>query len=47
MNLCPKKLSVQDVVFMLHELHKLGYEQLRLYAGMSPNGAFADLKRYA
>lgn len=40
MNLCPQKLSVQDVVFMLHELHKLGYEQLRLYAGMSPNGGY-------
>lgn len=38
MNLSPHELSVQDVVFMLHELHKLGYEQLRLYAGMSPNG---------
>lgn len=25
MNLYPHELSVQDVVFMLHELHKLGY----------------------
>ena len=40
MNLSPHELSVQDVVFMLHELHKLGYEQLRLYAGMSPNGGY-------
>lgn len=23
---------------IVHELHKRGYEQLRLYAGMSPNG---------
>ena len=28
-----------DVVLILHELHKRGYEQLRLFCGWSPNGA--------
>ena len=27
-----------DLVLIVHELHQRGYEQLRLFGGMSPNG---------
>lgn len=30
--------SAYEVVMLVHELHKRGYEQLRLFAGMSPSG---------
>lgn len=27
-----------DLVLIVHELHQRGYEQLRLFGGISPNG---------
>lgn len=30
--------SAYEIVMMVHELHLRGYEQLRLFPGMSPNG---------
>ena len=30
--------SAYEIIMIVHELHQRGYEQLRLYAGMSPNG---------
>lgn len=30
--------SAYEIVMVVHELHKQGYEQLRLFPGMSPNG---------
>ena len=30
--------SAYEVVMLVHELHKRGYEQLRLFAGLSPSG---------
>lgn len=37
---CMKLLecSAYEVVMFVHELHNRGYEQMRLYAGMSPSG---------
>lgn len=32
------KCSAYEIVMFVHELHKRGYEQMRLYAGMSPTG---------
>ena len=33
-----KDYSAYEIVMIVHELHKRGYEQLRLLAGWSPNG---------
>lgn len=30
--------SAYEIIMIVHELHQRGYEQLRLYSGMSPNG---------
>ena len=30
--------SAYEIVMLVHELHKRGYEQLRLFPGMSPSG---------
>ena len=30
--------SAYEIVMLVHELHKRGYEQMRLFAGMSPSG---------
>lgn len=30
--------SAYEIVMIVHELHQRGYEQLRLFSGMSPNG---------
>lgn len=30
--------SAYEIIMIVHELHQRGYEQLRLYAGMSPSG---------
>jgi hypothetical protein len=30
--------SAYEIVMLVHELHKRGYEQMRFYAGMSPSG---------
>ena len=30
--------SAYEIIMILHELHQRGYEQLRLFSGMSPNG---------
>ena len=35
-----QKIGICDIVLMLHELHKRGYQQLRLLSGWSPNGAY-------
>ena len=32
--------SAYEVVMLAHELHKRGYEQLRLFAGLSPSGMY-------
>ena len=33
-----KDIGICDIVLMVHELHKRGYQQLRLLSGFSPNG---------
>lgn len=33
-----KEYNAFEIIMFVHELHSMGYEQLRLYAGMSPNG---------
>lgn len=33
-----KDIGICDIVLMVHELHKRGYQQLRLLSGYSPNG---------
>ena len=30
--------SAYEVIMIVHELHQRGYEQLRLFPGISPNG---------
>ncbi len=30
--------SAYEIIMIVHALHQRGYEQLRLYSGMSPNG---------
>lgn len=30
--------SAYEIIMIVHELHQRGYEQLRLFAGMSPSG---------
>jgi len=32
--------SAYKIVMFVHELHKRGYEHMRLYAGMSPSGMY-------
>lgn len=32
------KYSAYEIVMIVHELHKQGYEHLRLFSGLSPNG---------
>ena len=31
-------VSAYEVIMIVHELHQRGYEQLRLFPGISPNG---------
>lgn len=33
-----RECSIYEIVMLVHELHKRGYEQLRLYPGLSPSG---------
>ena len=33
-----RECSAYEIVMLVHELHKRGYEQLRLYAVLSPSG---------
>ena len=33
-----QECSAYEIIMIIHELHQLGYEQLRLQAGLSPSG---------
>jgi hypothetical protein len=33
-----RNCSAYEIVILVHELHMRGYEQLRLYCGLSPSG---------
>ena len=35
-----QECSAYEIIMIVHELHQLGYEQLRLQAGMSPSGVY-------
>ena len=41
-----KDIGICDIVLMVHELHKRGYQQLRLHSGWSPNGCCVRLNIY-